>query len=262
MDRVHLFELEDQPWFPSLIRDAGTAYLRFAIELTGQARMLAPKLREALEASGRPPIVDLCSGGSGPVPSVIEVLAEEGFETRALLTDKFPNQAAFDHVREASAGRVDCSAESVDASAVPAEMKGLRTLFSALHHFRPASARGILQSAVDSGQPIAAFEVVSRHPAAILSILLSPIAVLLSVPFLRPFHWSWLPLTYVVPIIPFFVMWDGLVSCFRVYSPRELKTMIASLDGGDRFDWDVGNIALSPAPFPATYCVGTPRSDQ
>lgn len=61
MARIHLFELEDQPWFPPLLRDAGTAYLRKAAALTGQPGFMAPKLAELLRSSGARRLVDLCS---------------------------------------------------------------------------------------------------------------------------------------------------------------------------------------------------------
>jgi hypothetical protein len=83
--------------------------------------------------------------------------------------------------------------------------------------------------------------------------------VMLCVPFLRPFRWSWLWLTYVIPVIPLFAMWDGMVSCLRVYSKRELHELVAGLEGGERFEWEIGTIALSPSPAAATYLIGTPR---
>ena len=49
MGRIHLFELEDQAWFPDVIRDAGTAYLRFMAARAGQSAALAPKVAEILE---------------------------------------------------------------------------------------------------------------------------------------------------------------------------------------------------------------------
>ena len=196
------------------------------------------------------------------MPKVLQTLAAEGFEVSALMTDRYPNFSAFEHVSAESEGRIDFSKEPVDAMDVPPRLTGLRTLYSALHHFRPAAARGIFQSAVDTGQPIASFEIVGRHPAMIMGVLFAPIAVLLSVPFLRPFRWSWLPLTYLIPVIPLFVLWDGFVSCLRVYSTDELEELIASLDGGDRFVWEVGNIPMSPVPVPAIYCVGVPHAQR
>ena len=259
MQRIHLFELEDQPWFPALIRDAGTAYLRFMSKLAGQSSQLVPKMREAVERSGARQIVDLCSGGAGPIPTVVEELVEQGFDVKATLTDFYPNADAFEHSCAAAGGRLDFIREPVDAMAVPASLPGLRTLFNALHHFRPDAARSILQSAVDAGQPIGVFELMSRNPFQLIAMLFVAIPVMLSVPFLRPFQWSWLPLTYIVPVIPLFVMWDGFVSCLRVYSADELRELVAGLEGGDRFDWEIGRIATPPAPAAATYLIGVPR---
>jgi len=134
----------------------------------------------------------------------------------------------------------------------------VRTLFNAFHHFRPEMARRILQSAVDDRCPIAAFEFVGRHPVVLFAMLLNPLLMMLAVPFLRPFRWSWLPLTYLIPVIPLFVMWDGLVSCLRVYSEGELRDLVASLERGDRFEWEIGELPRRPAP--ASYLIGVPKA--
>lgn len=262
MARLHLFELEDQPWFPAVVRDAGTAYLRFAVGLSGQARNLVPKLRETIERAGSTRIVDLCSGGAGPLPVLADELAEQRLDVRITLTDYYPNVEGFKRLQAQSKGRVDFAPEPIDARKVPEHLVGLRTMFSALHHFKPAEARAILQSAVDAGQPFAAFEVVNRHPFTLIMMALVALPVMLSVPFLRPFRWSWILFTYLIPIIPLFVMWDGFVSCLRVYSKDELQEMIDSLEGGDRFDWEIGDIAMPPAPVPAVYLIGVPRCEK
>ena len=168
--------------------------------------------------------------------------------------------APFDRACRESEGRIEAVATSIDATSVGAERPGLRTLTNALHHFRPEEAGRILQSAVDARQPIAVFEMVGRHPAQILGMLLVFIPVLLVVPFLRPFRWAWVPLTYLVPVIPLFVMWDGLVSCLRVYSETELRTLIDGLEGSDAFAWEIGEIAMPGVPVGIGYLVGTPRA--
>lgn len=258
--RIHLFEFEDQPWFPATIRDAATAYLRFATRLAGQAEQLVPKLGDAVERGGTRRVVDLCSGGAGPIPTVVEALAENGVELSVTLTDRYPNLRYFELLSRSSEGRIDYVADSVDATDLPKSLTGLRTMFNALHHFRPDVARSILQSAVDDGQPIGVFEIVSRHPFVLVMMALVPIPVMLAVPFLRPLRWSWLLFTYVIPLIPLLVLWDGLVSCLRVYSQAELAEMVAGLEGGDRFDWEIGSIAMPPSPAAATYLIGTPRA--
>jgi hypothetical protein len=255
--RLHLFELEDQRWFPALLRDAGTAYLRLVLELSGHAKLLLPKLREALERSGEKSILDLCSGGGGAIPVVVSELAAAGLDVRARLTDYYPNTAAFRALAAASSGRIDYVAEPVDATDVPSAEPGLRTLWNAFHHFRPRDARKILAGAVRTRRPIAVFEVVGRQLLPILGILLSPLQVLLLWPLVRPVRASWLFFTYVVPAIPLLVLWDGLVSCLRVYSPTELRELASSIDAPG-WTWDIGRIRLGRAPAHATYLVAYP----
>jgi hypothetical protein len=50
--RVHLFELEDQDWFPSLIRDFATDYLEFMEARMALHRQVVPLLADALRATG------------------------------------------------------------------------------------------------------------------------------------------------------------------------------------------------------------------
>lgn len=257
MGRLHLFELEDQRWFPAVLRDAGTSYLRFMQEKSGQATAFAPLLAQTLRAAGTTRIVDLCSGGAGPVVALVEALAKDGLEVQATLTDVFPNVAALELARAQSGGRVTFESAPVDATSVPGRLLGLRTLFNAFHHFRPAMARQILQDAVDARQPVAVVEVVRRSPLALLGILFSPLLALLVVPLLRPFRWTWVPLTYLVPVIPFFILWDGVVSCLRVYSPAELRALVAGLKA-EGWTWQTGELPLRGAPIPATYLVGLP----
>jgi hypothetical protein len=258
MRRLHLFELEDQAWLPSLIRDAGTAYLELAARVTGQTDALAPVVTRAIQRSGTKRIVDLGSGGSGPLPAAVAASAETlGEPVEVLLTDLYPNLDAFARA-ERSYDFVHAVREPIDAMDVPKELDGLRTLFNAFHHFRPEQARRILRDAAEARQPIAVFEVVARHPLAILGILFAPIATLFAVPFLRPFRWGWIPFTYLLPVIPLFVLWDGLVSCLRCYTTDELRDMTKDL-GGSEYVWETGSIDLPGAPFDGTWLLGTPR---
>ncbi len=260
MGRIHLFELEDQSWLPATIRDAGTTYLEFVARLGHVGETVAPMLSEALYRSSEDRIVDLCSGGSGPLPSALAAIEQsEGLKVEAVLTDLYPNKNAFEKIA-AEHPAISARYESVDATAVPNDLKGLRTLFSALHHFRPEIAKKILRNAVEDRAPIAAFEVIGRHPVAVLSMLFAPIVTLFAIPFLRPFRWSWIPLTYLIPVIPILIGWDGLVSCLRCYSEDELRDLVEDIPSED-YDWEIGPLEIQSAPFAGTYLIGTPRPE-
>jgi len=253
--RIHLFELEDQSWFPKSIRDVGTDFMRFVAEVAQPYRPVVPRLGRALAATGSPGILDLCSGGAGPAVAIRNQLAASGQKVPVTLTDKFPNKSAFEYVRQVTGGGVDFIETPIDATAVPAHLPGFRTLFSGLHHFRPEVARHILQDAVDRRQPIGVFEITRRSPLHILGTALLPLAMLLSTPFIRPFRWSRLLWTYVVPVVPVFITWDAFVSCLRTYSVKELHELVDGLRY-ENYSWEIGVEHTRPAGV--CYLIGYP----
>ncbi len=257
MSRLHLLELEDQPWFPEVLRDGGTAFLAFAERMSGHGRMLAGPLEAALRKTGTTHLVDLCSGGGGPAAVMADELAKRGLDVTVTLTDLYPNTAAFTHAAAEAGGRVTGRDTPVDARSVPKDLLGFRTIWNAFHHFRPADARRVLQDAVDQGQPIGVFEVVSREAPMLLGLLGTPLTVTLSLPFWRPFRWGWLPLTWLLPVMQLFVLWDGLVSWCRIYGEDELRALVAEVNAPG-WTWEIGRRQLGNAPLHGTYLVGTP----
>ena len=89
-------------------------------------------------------------------------------------------------------------------------------------------------------------------------MLLVPFAVWILTPFIRPFRWSRLFWTYVLPVIPVAIMFDGAVSCLRTYTPDELRTMGQEV-GGEAFDWEAGTDYPPRSATPIPYLIGTPR---
>ncbi|MBK6512871.1 MAG: class I SAM-dependent methyltransferase [Polyangiaceae bacterium] len=258
MRRLHLVELEDLQWFPETLRDGGTAFLAFAERMSGHGRMLVGPLERALAVTGDKRLVDLCSGGGGPAATMADELAKRGHQVTVTLTDLYPNLPAYRHAERESGGAVQGRAEPVDATAVPADLRGFRTIFNAFHHFRPEQARRIVADAVAKGQPIAVFEVVSRELPMLLGLLITPLTVTLSMPLWRPFRWPWVVFTWLIPVMQLFVLWDGIVSWLRIYSVEELRELVAELETPPGWVWDIGKIQLGKAPLHGSYLIGYP----
>jgi hypothetical protein len=256
--RLQLFELEDQPWFPAPVRDLATDYLRFMQTRFELHHPAAALLGEAVRATASERVVDLCSGGGGPVPALSRSLAAEGLEVDYVLTDRFPNGKAFRRIVDEHPSSISFVAEPVDARAVPAQLTGFRTLFNAFHHFAPDDARAVLRDAARSGQPIGVFEIPDRALPMILSmLLLTPWLVLLATPCIRPFTWARFLCTYMVPLVPLTCWWDGVVSQLRAYTPAELERLAESV-GVESYRWRAGKVALSSGPGSLTYLIGYP----
>jgi len=92
----------------------------------------AEKVARVLEECRRDEIADIGSGSGGPIKLVMGAMAKVGCQPRVTLTDLYP-------VRTMSG--MDYCPQPINATCVPAELRGLRTLFAAFHHFAPAARR-------------------------------------------------------------------------------------------------------------------------
>jgi hypothetical protein len=253
MARVHAPELEDEPWFPRPLRDSLTAFLRVSSEKLGVFEAAGPVLKEVIERSKAKRVVDLCSGGGGPLLSILDDLPA----VEAVLTDLYPNVDEFAHAEKRLPGRVRGHRESIDAANVPADLDGVRTVFNALHHFRPELARKILADAAKKKQPLCVFEVVERHPLAFAVIAGVPLAVLALTPFTQPSALR-LAFTYALPIIPLATGWDGFASCLRAYSVDELRALADDVKT-DGYSFRVGQSERSGlVAMRVTWLIGEP----
>ena len=136
--RIHFFEIEDLSFCPRVIRDGITDILQHSINMGKIYTPIVPLLLDALAKTQSNQIVDLCSGGGGPWPSLLpELKAKTATEINVRLTDKFPNAKAFDRTKQLLGGNIDCQSNSISAFDVPAEIQGFRTIFTGFHHFRP-----------------------------------------------------------------------------------------------------------------------------
>ncbi|MFO0563021.1 MAG: class I SAM-dependent methyltransferase [Polyangiales bacterium] len=248
MKRTHWFEFEDLSWVPSVVRDGGTDLLDLGFSLTKFYRPLAPALVRALDESGAERIVDLCSGGGGGALAMHKELAALGRSAVPFeLSDRYPNEGARQRLRAQNLSALEYKSEPVDAMVAPAgDSRALRTMFGALHHFTPEQVRSIFRALIEARVSFAFFDVAASPALRKLPWLLAPIALsvnmaMLSIatlaltPLVRPFRVSRLLLTYVVPLIPALVAWDGTVSALRAYAPDELLEIARSIPGADRY---------------------------
>lgn len=238
MKRIHLFEIEDFNWFPSFLRNYLTDFLSFLSNKANVYKSIVPDLLHLLDKSKDKVVVDLGAGAGGLWQKLGSELKQKNEQFRVVMTDFYPNILAFEK-RKSELNFIDFHKYSVDATQVPDTLTGIRTLFLSFHHFKPSKAQSILQHAVDAKQPIAIFEIQDRSFPSLLAMLLSPLSVLFTTPFIQPFSVGRLCFTYIIPIVPFVVLWDGIVSSLRTYSVNELKEMTAKLKNTETFDWKI-----------------------
>ncbi len=258
MARVHAFEFGDQAWFPGLIREYMTDFLS---HMGGWSKLpYAPftqRLAVAMQRTGDARVVDLCSGGGGPAVVIARDLRERlARPVEVVLTDLYPS-ASRQQQQQTLPDWARFEQRPVDAQDVPADLAGFRLVCNGFHHLRPEQAQACLLDAVKQRRGVALVELAQRSPLSMLQIALGTLTQLVVTPFIKPFRWSRLLLTYALPVVPMCTLWDGIVSCLRVYDPEELRGLIAELPACD-YRWEFGRLRAAPLPSELTYLIGVP----
>jgi hypothetical protein len=255
MQRNPWFEVHDHPLFPPFLRRLVTDALEAIWNATDVYRPITPRLKGVLERSHTRGVVDLCSGGGGPWFRLQPALAAAGCSVSVVLTDKYPNQPAFAMASLRSLETITGYEKPVDAGCPPHDLTGFRTMFSSFHHFDPKDARAILADCFDRDEGIAIFEAAERRASSICVIFSVPLLSLVLAPKIRPFRWSRLFWTYLMPIIPLVLWIDGILSCLRCYSLVDMAELTAGLSS-ERYSWQVGQDG--EGVFRITYLIGSP----
>src|SRR4051812_8784452 len=204
MARFHVFEFEDQAWFPSLFREYMTDFLS---HIGGWSKIpylpFTERLAEAMQHTGDRRVVDLCSGGGGPALVIARDLQERLARPVGLvLTDLFPTPSRLDRGR-ALPSWVELEARPIDAQDVPAELEGFRLICNGFHHLKPQQAQACLHDAVQKRRGVALVELTQRSALSMMQITVGTATQLAVTPFIKPFRWSRLLFTYLLPVIPF-----------------------------------------------------------
>ena len=257
MRRIHAFEFGDLRWYPKNLRSYATDYLQYASNTLDIYKCVLPIVKKGVESTENTTIVDIASGGGGGLIKIAGNLKKSIPFLKIILTDYYPNIDAFKQTKLQQSDVFEYIEEPVNAMHFPKYLRGFRTHFNFLHHFKPKNAKAILQNAIDSNQPIGVFEAQQRSTKNMLQMLLSPIAVLIMTPFIKPFKPDRIIFTYLIPVLPLVILWDGLISVLRTYTVTELKQMIFELTNNTRFEWDV-DIAKGKQNE-ILYLVGMPK---
>ena len=88
-------------------------------------------------------------------------------------------------------------------------------------------------------------------------MLFTPLMALFLTPKIKPFKWSRLFFTYLIPVIPLVIGFDGIVSVLRTYTAAELLEMTKIT--GENYLWESGIKQDEKSPIPIVYLIGYPK---
>ncbi|TFB06561.1 hypothetical protein CCMA1212_000489 [Trichoderma ghanense] len=256
--RLHLFEIDDQSWFPAFLRSRIQDCLTLAwntntpLQPQSPARIAASALIHELGSSlPSYTFIDFCAGAGGPTPAIQRAInshlsAQGKPAVDFVLTDLHPNVAAWEKLVEKDP-RIMFEREPVDASSAPSHLihrkdgkKVLRLFNLSFHHFDDALARAILKDTVNTSHGFAIFELQDRSFANAVTVLMLGVAAIAMAPLLAwkrkspaMFFFSW-----IMPVLPFVLVFDGLVSCLRTRTSGEIEALLRGC-GADTTLWEM-----------------------
>ena len=161
MKRWHLFEFCDQAWLPQSIRLAGTEFLATVMRLTKIYQPTSVVLADLLNSTPQKKLIVLGAGSGG---GIVDITKSLPLGTKIVLTDLFPARNF-----QSTDTMLYYYPVPVDAFNIPLDLQGIRVMYTTFHHFKPVAARLLLESIVQSRQPIAVFEVTERSPRGLLT---------------------------------------------------------------------------------------------
>ena len=253
--RMQLFEVADWETFPAVLRFYMVAFLDRLHEMVGSAEVLGDRLSRVLEQHDLNHVQDFCSGNGGLARDVFQSIRQKQTGLTWTMSDKFPQSLE-------SIQGMDYLEQSIDVTNTeqwPKCEQTLHTIFCAFHHFTPAEARQILEHSQQEKLHLCVFEMSNNaQPKYIwwLAILSAFVTCLILTPTIKGVTLKQLLFTYLIPILPICIAWDGAVSNARTYTKSDLEQLIDWLDEG--YIWTIEEI-VGKAPMPMLCLWGSPQ---
>ncbi|KAK4072765.1 uncharacterized protein Triagg1_5810 [Trichoderma aggressivum f. europaeum] len=195
--------------------------------------------------------IDFCAGGGGPIPAIQQAINShlsslDEPPVDFILTDLHPNVAAWQKIAN-EYPQITFESRPVNASNASSILwnakigNNVMRLFNlSFHHFDDTLARGILKDTVDTGHGFAIFELQDRSFASVISVLMFGVAAIAMAPFvaLKRRSLSIFIFSCIIPVLPFVLVFDGIVSCLRMRTPGEVETLLRGC-GVDTSLWEM-----------------------
>lgn len=196
-------ELEDNKWFPEVFRRHQMDFLSMLATKFKLYLAVTDDVNALLEKDTSNQGTDVCSGSGGPVLSLLH-------NHNTLLTDLYPPKERIkfpDHITYYP--------QPIDITKELPPGEGLITMFNSIHHFSQEEQENILKKIGDSERPFLAAEILQPRLLTLVKVILTTtIGHWILVPLMKPFSFTRIFFTYLIPIHTITILIDGIISVF------------------------------------------------
>lgn len=228
MKRKQVPQITNTNWFPAFLTRCVHEFMTWFVHTIKAAKPFMPVVEEGLHHADSIIIIEQKGGA--------------GFETLAPFLDEKLKKTY------------------VTAKDFDAKEEGLYLSVNSFHQYDSKKARSILAKVVNKRQPIVVVEGNNDSLWQVFGMtVLVPLTVLLTAPFVKPFRLERLLFTYLLPILPLVTFIDGFLALFKLYAPKDLDELTASIDQKD-YTWRSGKMDNGRGGK-IIYLLGYPEAD-
>jgi hypothetical protein len=241
MGRKEAFQFTNQPWFPSTLRLLSDEFLDFMVTLPRANRPFLPLFDELLAHSKARALVAFDGqDGGGLVHIASEVGGPRNGELSVILTDEQWSPARVKREEALAARPVEVLTCSAREAAERFQGKGIGVYINSFHRLGRGADRAALANLVDRNLDVFVGEGNNNSLWQVVGMtVFVPTLMFLLTPFVKPFRLSRLLFTYLLPVMPFVTVWDGLAALLRLHRPEELEALAKSMGRTD-YVWRAG----------------------
>ena len=228
--RLQLFEFGDLENIPRVYHDFLREFMGFLYRNLHIHKLWLQEINLFIEQNNK--IHDPCAG-SGDVNYYIEKEIDENIDFQFILsdimTDRVPRFAkTINSLKRRRLTYLEYSLDLLKAS----DSVYPKIFINAFHHFTPEQVKVILNQQAKKKQDMLILEYCQKTLMSYFSMIMGPFMSMILFPFIikKKDLISGFILTYIIPIIPFMLLWDGFISCFRTYSENDLMQVLNELE--------------------------------
>ncbi len=142
-----------------------------------------------------------------------------------------------DHLIDEKISRLFVNAENFNASE-----EGLYLSVNSFHQFSVEEAKDMLKQISHNRQPAVIVEGNNDSLWQVVGMtVIVPLTVLVTAPFVKPFRFERIIFTYLLPVLPVVTFFDGFMALFKIYAPKDLDELTASIETKDYY-WRSGKL--------------------
>ncbi|MDA3969823.1 MAG: hypothetical protein PF442_00565, partial [Desulfobulbaceae bacterium] len=248
LKNILTFEFNDSPRCPDFIRESILEVLGASIRDAGVYDRLAPRFIECCTEGGIREVLGI-GAGSGESTAVFldAVLQTVHTPPHIYISDLLPMVRVMAETCNRYPDLMTPIHHPVDIrNPSVAPDHDMRMVLSAFHHFDRELAATFLHDAREQKVAVFIAEPFTRSLKAFLPLFLHGFTSLArNGIFSTKMRLAKFIFTFLIPLIPLCLLWDGLVSMMRMYTEEEFMEMVAALPESDQsYQWQYEEVQV------------------